>query len=353
VVRHTGQKENVHVKVIQVGIGGMGNTWLKTVQASSEVEFSGFVEVNKAIAAQQAERYGLDPSIIFTSLDQALAAVPADGIIDVTPPRFHRDVSLAALEAGIPVLSEKPLSDTLAGAQDIVRKANETGVLHMVTQNYRYTVQAQTLKSVLASGELGQVGSVSVQFFKGPHFGGFREEMPYPLIIDMAIHHFDMMRFFLGCDPSSVYGRSWNPPWSWYRGDASAAVTLQFGGDVVVSYTGSWCSTGKETPWNADWRFECENGVLVLQDDQVYRQLRRDTLQDRGGYRQYENAELTLVKPVEPPYITQAYLLHEFYEAVTRGMQPATTCQDNIKSLAIVFNTVKSFETGTPIRFAE
>src|SRR5207247_4890068 len=135
--------------------------------------------------------------------------------------------------------------------------------------------------------ELGGVASVSVQFFKGPHFGGFREEMPYPLIIDMAIHHFDMMRFFLGRDATSVYGRSWNPPWSWYRGDASAAVTLKFGGDVVVSYNGSWCSVGMETPWNANWRFECENGVLVFQDDQVYRQLRLDTMQDRGGYRQY------------------------------------------------------------------
>jgi predicted dehydrogenase len=339
------------VKVIQVGIGGMGNTWLKTVQSSSEVEHSGFVEVNKTIAEQQVERYGLDPSLIFESLDKALASVRADGIIDVTPPRFHRAMSMAALEAGIPVLSEKPLSDTLATAQDIVRKANETGVLHMVTQNYRYTVQAQTLKSVLASGELGRVASVTVEFFKGPHFGGFREEMAYPLIIDMAIHHFDMMRFFLGCDPASVFGRSWNPSWSWYRGDASASVTLQFGSDVVVSYNGSWCSTAKETPWNASWRFECENGVLLLHEDQIYKQLRSNTLQDRGGYRQYNNGDLTLVPPVELPYVTQAYLLHEFYEAVTQGKLPATTCQDNIKSLAIVFNTVQSFETGAPARF--
>jgi predicted dehydrogenase len=341
------------VKVIQVGIGGMGNTWLKTVQASSEVEYAGFVEVDKTIAQQQAERYGLDSSLIFDSLDKALASLRPDGIIDVTPPRFHREISLAALEAGIPVLSEKPLSDTLASAQDIVRKANETGVLHMVTQNYRYTIQAQTVKSALSSGELGRVASVSVEFFKGPHFGGFREEMPYPLVIDMAIHHFDMMRFFLSSDPSSVFGRSWNPPWSWYRGDASAAIVLQFGSDVAVSYTGSWCSTGKETPWNANWRFECENGVLILDEDQVYRQLRRDTLQDRGGYRQYDNGELTPVEPVERPYVTQAYLLHEFYDAVTQGKLPATTCQDNIKSLAIVFNTVQSFETGAPVRFGD
>ncbi len=339
------------MKVIQVGLGGMGNTWLKAVQASTEVEFAGFVEINKAIAEQQVAQYGLDPALIFDSLGKALASVSADGVIDVTPPRFHREVSLTALDAKIPVLSEKPLSDTLTTAQDIVQKASETGVLHMVTQNYRYSVPAQTVKSVLASGEMGQVGAVTIEFFKGPHFGGFREEMPYPLIIDMSIHHFDMLRFFLGSDPVSVFGRSWNPPWSWYRGDASASVSLQFANGVAAAYNASWCAPGNETPWNAHWRFDCENGVLLLRDDQVFKQVRHDTLLDRGGFRQNEYSELTIVNPVAMTHTAQAYLLHEFYEAVTHGKPAATTCQDNIKSLAIVFNTVKSFETGAPVQF--
>jgi hypothetical protein len=46
----------------------------------------------------------------------------------------------------------------------------------------------------------------------------------------------------------------------------------------------------------------------------------------------------------------QAYLLQEFYEAVTQGKPAVTTCQDNIKSLGIVFDVVQSFETGTVVR---
>jgi hypothetical protein len=49
-------------------------------------------------------------------------------------------------------------------------------------------------------------------------------------------------------------------------------------------------------------------------------------------------------------YTAQAYLLHEFYKAVTQGKAAATTCQDNIKSLGIVFDVIKSFETGQPVR---
>src|SRR5690606_20738741 len=99
--------------VVQVGIGGMGNAWLNTVKQSSDVDFVGVVEINPDIAAQQIERYSLNPSRVFASLADALSAVRPDAIINVTPPQFHKEISCFALEAGLPVLSEKPLAGTL------------------------------------------------------------------------------------------------------------------------------------------------------------------------------------------------------------------------------------------------
>ncbi|MBA3872468.1 MAG: Gfo/Idh/MocA family oxidoreductase [Anaerolineae bacterium] len=337
------------MKVIQVGIGGMGNAWINAVLKSSEVEFAGFVEVSEAIIEEQAGRYNIDRSRIFKSLGDAVKKIHADAVINVTPPQFHKDVSCLAMDAGLPVLSEKPLAGTLSDALAIVHKSDETGVLHMVTQNYRYHVPIQTVKQVLDSGELGKIGAVTVEFFKGPHFGGFREEMPYPLIIDMSIHHFDLMRFFLDSNPVSVYGRSWNPPWSWYKGDASASVSLKFANGAVVAYNGSWCSNGQETPWNANWRFECEKGVVTLKDDQVYVEHLMG-VEGSEGFRNSLHDEVALVPPFAMEREAQAYLLHEFYEAVTSGKAPATTCQDNIKSLGIVFDVVQSFATGEVVQ---
>ena len=325
-------------KAIQVGIGGMGNAWLHAVTVSPDVEFAGFVEVNAEIARTQAEKYNLDPALIFPSLDRALAAVRADFVIVVTPPRFHRDVSITALAAGVPVLSEKPLADTRESALDTVRKSNETGVLHVVSQNYRYRTPIQTLKKVLDGKTLGPVASVTVEFFRGPHFGGFREEMPYPLITDMSIHHFDLMRFLLDADPISIFGRSWNPPWSWFGGDASASVLLEFPKNVILSYNGSWCSNGGETSWNANWRFDCEKGVLALQDDLVYRRVNGE--------------EAVQIPPVPMEQQNQAFVLRQFCAALESGHAPRTTCQDNIKSLGIVFDTITSFATGQTVRCA-
>ena len=100
------------MKVIQVGIGGMGNAWLTAVQASPDVEFAALVEIDEGIAAAQCSRYALDDVPVFRTLPEALAAVDADGVINVTPPQFHEEVSVTALEAGVPVLSEKPLAHT-------------------------------------------------------------------------------------------------------------------------------------------------------------------------------------------------------------------------------------------------
>jgi predicted dehydrogenase len=316
------------VKLIQVGIGGMGNTWLNAVKASPEAEYAALVEINPATAEAQAEKHGLDRATIFGSLEQALAAGRADGVIVVTPPQAHRAIAVAAMRAGLPVLSEKPLADTREAADDIVRVARETGVLHMVAQNYRYSRPVQTLKRVLDSGQLGTVGAVAVAFYRGPHFGGFREVMPYPLIMDMAIHHFDMLRFFLGRDPVQVAGRSWNPAWSWFRGDASASLVIDFDA-LVATYHGSWCAQGGDTPWNGHWRFDCSEGVALLEEDRVWTQRQGATSEE--------------VPLVDMPLTAQPYLLHEFVGAITGGAAPATTCFDNIKSLQIVLDAIAAF----------
>ncbi len=339
------------MKVLQVGIGGMGNAWLNAVQQSEVVDFAGFVEIDQEIARQQANTYGLDQSRIFNSLPQALTQVDADAIINVTPPQFHREISVNALEAGLPVLSEKPLAGTLEDARAIVAAADKSGILHSVAQNYRYQPLSQTIKAVLDSGELGALAAVRAEFYKGPHFGGFREEMPHPLIIDMAIHHFDMMRFFLDSNAIKISARSWNPPWSWFDGDASAAAQIEFANGVQASYCGSWCSQALETSWNANWRFECERGVLLVEDDTVYLQ-RLVRVGDQAGALVNVHDEKVSLPLLKMEREGQDYLLHEFYQAVRQGTRTGTSAQDNIHTMELVFGVVNACDSGAAVTLA-
>ena len=68
--------------------------------------------------------------------------------------------------------------------------------------------------------------------------------MPFPLLIDMAIHQFDLARDLIGSEPVAVYCDSYNPSWSWYAGDAAAQVLFEFADGSRFSFSGSWCSPG-------------------------------------------------------------------------------------------------------------
>ena len=324
------------MRVIQVGVGGMGRTWLRAVFASDEAEYAAWVDVDEETLERQAETYGFNVSHCYTSLDQALSRESADGLINVTPPQFHEEISCAAFRAGLHVLSEKPLADTMPAATRTVECAEKADVLFMVAQNYRYRDFISTLKSAIASNRYGPPGQTDVAFYKGPHFSGFREEMAFPLIIDMSIHHFDLMRHILDADPVNVIGRSWNPHWSWFRGDASVALTFEFANGVQVVYHGSWCATGDETSWSGDWRIECERGVIVSRNDSV---CAAETGQPLGA---------VATKPMARA--GQDYLLHEFYLAVTQGITPATHGRDNLKSLGMVSGAVEAVRTGQTVR---
>ncbi len=316
------------IGVIQVGVGGMGQTWLSTVAASDHVEHVAWVDVDEQVLKEKCEAYNFSLRHCYTSLQEALQKEKAQGLINVTPPQYHKEISCAALEAGLHVLSEKPLADSMTSAIDIVECAEEAGMILMVAQNYRYRDVIGTLRETVASGQYGAVGQVQVNFFKGPHFGGFREEMDYPLIIDMSIHHFDLMRHILDADPQTLRGHSWNPQWSWFSGDASACLFFEFEDDLSVVYNGTWCSTGAETSWNGDWRIECEQGVILSRDDVVYAANTGDPLVKIANKEQKRS--------------NQAYLLHEFYEAVTQRTLPGTHGRDNLKSLSMVFGAVKA-----------
>jgi predicted dehydrogenase len=310
----------------------MGNAWLRAVGASHEVEYAAWVDVNEQVLREQAEAFGFDDSHCYTALTEALEREQADGIINVTPPQFHQEVSCSALDAGLHVLSEKPLAETMTAAEQIVESAERAGRVFMVAQNYRYRPFAKILKKLVASNLYGSPGQVQISFYKAPHFGGFREEMEQPLVVDMSIHHFDLMRHILGVDPISVMGRTWNPDWSWFKGDASAAFLLKFGSGVQVIYHGSWCTTGSETSWSGDWQIECADGVIICRNDVVYAAKKGEPLEE---------------VPIEPMARTdQDYLLHEFYLAVTEGIAPATNGRDNLKSLGMVFGAVKAARTG-------
>jgi predicted dehydrogenase len=133
----------------------------------------------------------------------------------------------------------------------------------------------------------------------------------------------------------SVYCESWNPSWSWYRGDAAAAAVFTFEDDVRYVYDGSWCAPGAETSWNGDWRASGAAGTAVWDGD-------HDPWSDLDG---------TPGTPAAAPSVGNeiAGSLASFVRAVRTGEVPDGEVHGNVMSLTMVDAAIASARSGRRI----
>jgi predicted dehydrogenase len=324
-------------RIIQIGVGGFGNTWLRTIAADQDVEMVALVDLNEAALKVACEEHGWDPAMGHGDLTKALAAVDADLAVVVTPPQYHRQPVIQCLEAGLDVISEKPMAEDPADCRAMMAAAERQGRRYVVSQNYRYTPDMKTLARLIAEGRIGKIGQVKIDFYLGHNFGGgFRHEMDYPVLVDMSIHHFDLIRFVTGLNATSVRGESWNPAWSNYRGDCSSTLTFTMENEARVLYNASWCAMGQYCNWNGNWQIEGERGTLL------YEQRKITLIPVETGY---QTGQAVAIPLDEMERTNQAWVLHHVCRCRETGETPQTLCSDNIHSIGMVFAAVEAVKT--------
>ena len=330
------------MEFIQVGVGGHGRRWLGVALADHTASLAAVVDTDEEALNAARVRTNLPPDRCFDDYGAAFEQVEADAVLCAGPPSIHADVALAAFENGLHVLTEKPLADTMERAQEMVEAADAAGRTLMVSQNYRFYSWVRTLRHLVDSREFGDPDNLMVRFAKAPQFeGSFRLKMEHPLVRDMSIHHFDLMRAVTGREPVSVYAETWRPEWSWFNSDPCAVAIFQFTGGMKAIYHGSWVARGRETTWNGRWTVECAEAVLHLTDDQVH--IRAPELPEHD----------TTVALHRMPCESLEFSLLEFQSAVEEGREPECSGRDNLNSLAMVFAVTESAARGEPVRIDE
>jgi predicted dehydrogenase len=326
-------------RAVLVGCGGISATWLRAVAQVPGLSIVGFVDLDPARARARAQEFGWREAAIGSRLDEVLEKTRPEVVLDCTVPESRWPVAQSALRAGCHVFSEKPLADSMEHARRIVAAAREAGRIHAVMQNRRCLPNLARLRKWIASGSFGRLAQVDADFFLGAHFGGFRDGMKHVLLLDMAIHHFDMARYLAGADAEWVWCREWNPPGSWYDHDAAAVAVFGLHGDAVFSYRGSWCAEGENTSWQARWRVQGERGAAMWDGEEC---LRGEVVARAGGFR----SELASAAPPEDfdEWRKDGHtgMINHFFRCLDEGREPETVCQENIKSLAMIFAAIRS-----------
>ncbi len=157
---------------------------------------------------------GLDPVPTYPaeSFGRMLQEQKVDEVIVCTIDHTHADYVVAALEAGVDAITEKPLTADLDGLRRINEAQTRTGGHVTVGFNYRYNPVHRRLRELIASGAIGEVGSVHFEWLLDLRHGAdyFRrwhrdKTRSGGLLVHKASHHFDLVNWWINARPEEVY----------------------------------------------------------------------------------------------------------------------------------------------------
>ena len=308
------------MRIIQVGLGPWGLDWARQVLPSIDgIEVVARADADGEARAGAMKTLGEPASLYHGSLGEALAAVDSDAVLATVPLPGHAPVIREALRADRHVLVEKPFVESVSQAAELVALAESRGRILMVSQNYRHFPAPLAAAEIVADRRFGALRSVEVDFRHNAESLGYRYyHLAQPLLSDMSIHHFDLMRMILGDEPKSVSCRTSTVDGSRFAGPPAAEATIVFDGGATIAYSGSWVSDETPTAWAGAWRMAFEDADIwwTSRGSEGKRSV-RDRLIVRGDGVDLPSPEL---KP--PPQMDRAGCLAAFRAAVETGAEP-------------------------------
>lgn len=336
------------MRIVQVGLGGFGRDWaVNVIPLVPEVEVVGTADVF-AGSRELALAAGLTtPDRCFSTVEEAIEATDPEAVLVTASLVGHVPAAEAALRSGRHVLIEKPFAPSVAEAESLVALADQQQRVVAVSQNYRFFPAVQAVRQIVADRELGDLQAVEIDFRQRSVVQGPHHALAEPLLVDMSIHHFDLVRYVLGREVTAITCRTWDPGWSLFTGPSEGVALIDCGEDVVASYRASWVSSGPRTTWSGEWRMDFADGqVWWTSRGDGPEGWKADLVTVRRG-RFLETLELPVVERVD-----RAGSLTEFARAIAAGQEPSISGRNNLGSLATTYAAVEAARTRATVELA-
>jgi myo-inositol 2-dehydrogenase/D-chiro-inositol 1-dehydrogenase len=221
-----------------IGLGRIGAFHAATLRDLPVVESLVVCDPVAAATAAVVERFGAEA----TDSPQALLASGVDGVVIAAATPAHPELILAALDAGIPVFCEKPVTANPADSAEVLRRAEQTGIPVQIGYPRRFDAAFVAARDAVRNGDLGWIHTVrSTTLDPAPPPDGYVRASG-GIFRDCSVHDFDAVRFVTGQDVVEVYAIGSNQGASIFGeiGDVDTAaivLTLASGALAVVSNT--------------------------------------------------------------------------------------------------------------------
>ncbi len=325
----------IKYRIVVVGLGSIGLRHARLLGERDEVQVE-ILEVNPAVAAAAKETLGDVTN--HASFDDMLATRP-DIVWLSTPTPLHAAQSIRALEAGIHVFCEKPMTATLEEARQVSSLVQKTGLTFGVGFFLHFGKGIQLLKELIDKGRLGNVlhlhAHVGTYITLVNSLSRYQASHPGSLFFDYA-HQADLVYWLLNRRPESVY----TPGFQGGNMEFSAAPNVA---DILLEYDAPLIAhihlNYVQMPQRHCYEVTGDEGWAVLDYEQ-------GTL--RVGYKKSQSVDTICFRQDRDDIFRAEHTA--FLDAVEGRRPPETSAADGLVSTAICEAILKSWQSGTKIR---
>ena len=246
--------------------GAFGTKHLEAIDAIEEVDVVSVVDVEPDRLAKLAQERSIEH---WTSeLEESLARPDIDAVILATPSQMHAAQAIKCLEAGKHVLVEIPMADSLADAERLVQKQQETGLIAMAGHVRRFNPSHQWIHNRIKNGELKlQHLDVQTFFFRRSNLNALGEPRSWTdhLLWHHACHTVDLFQYQTGEPASDIYALQ-GPPHPELGIAMDISIGLKAPAGALCSLTLSFNNDG---PLGTFFRYICDNGTYIASYDDL------------------------------------------------------------------------------------
>jgi predicted dehydrogenase len=339
-----------NARLAVAGAGLIGKRHAAAVAASTSATLAMIIDPSP-VGGEVAARFGAK---WVKSLDEALTSGAIDGVILATPNQLHASGALACIDAGIPVLIEKPITSELADARRIVAAAASNGVAIATGHHRRHNPLIARAKQLVDAGDLGRIATVhGTTWFHKPddYFDTEWRRKPGagPVYLNL-IHDIDLLHYF--CGPVREVQAMESNAIRGHEVEDTAVILLRFAsgalGTVNVCDTAvapwSWELTARENPAYPATGQDCywiggTHGSLALPNLALWRNTGKRSWWEPVSSEKH-------VFGFDDPLVLQ---VEQFARVICDGEAPLVSGRDGLAALEVIEAVKTSAKTGQPV----
>jgi predicted dehydrogenase len=336
------------VRIAVAGAGAIGQRHIEEIDANPDATLSAIVDPFPA-AAEIAAKYSVP---IFQSLAEMFEKDKPDGVILATPNTMHVDGGLECVAAGVPVIVEKPLGDSVENATRLVEAGEAAGVPVLTGHHRNYSPIMAKGREIIQSGALGSIVAVvgTAMFYKPDDYFDVvwrREPGGGPILINL-IHEVNNLLSLVG-DVVEVHAKSSNATRQFPVEDTAAIIfTFANGalGTFMLSDTAasprSWEQTSQENKSYDSFEDEDAYHIAGTTGSLSIPTMRLKVYEGTASWWQPLTSTTERVDRSDP----LAHQIEHFVDVIRGDAQPVCSARDGLKTLKVVDAVVESARTG-------